>query len=200
MHILIDIDGVLQFERPDLGTHLNTTLDWKCDHHVFRQALFCDPQYLQSLRGESAFLDVLQRLLPIHEPGLNPKLYLDCWMSDFSLNLELIERLSTVQSRTLSLASNQERWRGTHIASVYSDFTHFNQTYFSYEIGYRKPEQGYFEFILNDLNANPDEVLFVDDTPENILAAETIGIRSICFENNLQLYTTLEQLGLLAFV
>ncbi len=196
MHLLLDIDGVLQFERPDLEMHLNAALGWKSDHHAFREALFCDPDYHQSLRGKSDFIDVLQRLLLLHEPGLDPRRYLDCWMSDFSLNSELIERLSAVRSRTLSLASNQERWRGAQIASVYAGFSHFTQAYFSYEIGCRKPEQGYFEFILNDLNANPDEVLFVDNTPENILAAAAMGIRSVRFESNLQLCTVLEQLGL----
>lgn len=60
----------------------------------------------------------------------------------------------------------------------------FEALFLSYEIGHRKPDASYFNYVLEHMNAKPEEVLFVDDSPANIAAAEALGINTFLF--NLQ--------------
>ncbi|WP_240347237.1 HAD-IA family hydrolase [Curtobacterium sp. 24E2] len=53
----------------------------------------------------------------------------------------------------------------------------FDPICYSHEIGVTKPEPEAFRIALDQLAAAPEDVLFVDDVPENIEAARAMGIR-----------------------
>lgn len=53
----------------------------------------------------------------------------------------------------------------------------FQKTYYSHEIGLRKPEKDVFNFMLEDSSLIPEETLFIDDSIENIDEAKNIGIQ-----------------------
>jgi putative hydrolase of the HAD superfamily len=51
-------------------------------------------------------------------------------------------------------------------------------------MGLAKPDPRYFQTILAELQLHPDDVIFVDDKPQNVRAAATLGIHTICFANS----------------
>ena len=53
---------------------------------------------------------------------------------------------------------------------------HFEEIYVSSTIGMRKPDQEAFEFVANAMQLAPEEILFLDDNPENIRGAEASGL------------------------
>jgi len=53
----------------------------------------------------------------------------------------------------------------------------------SYNVGARKPDQKIFLEALKVTASKPEEVLFVDDSLENIEAAKQMGINAIQFDN-----------------
>jgi glucose-1-phosphatase len=55
----------------------------------------------------------------------------------------------------------------------------FHKTYYSYEIRFKKPDIESFNLILKEQKLKPNEVLFLDDSDENIEAAKGLGIQSI---------------------
>lgn len=55
----------------------------------------------------------------------------------------------------------------------------FKGMYLSYEMGERKPNAAYFEYVLKDAKLKAEDCVFVDDTPQNVEAAESLGIASI---------------------
>lgn len=59
--------------------------------------------------------------------------------------------------------------------------------YFSYEYGKLKSDEGCFKYIVEDLNINPNETLFIDDYKENVKSANKNGIEGIVFEDSKQL-------------
>jgi len=59
----------------------------------------------------------------------------------------------------------------------------FHKTYFSHEIGMRKPETRIYNYVLNDLNIQPSELLFIDDTKKNIEAAKKLNWNCILWQN-----------------
>ena len=52
----------------------------------------------------------------------------------------------------------------------------FEKAYYSFLVGMRKPEDRFFNLILNDNNLIAGETLFIDDTHTNTDAAEKLGI------------------------
>ncbi len=73
----------------------------------------------------------------------------------------------------------------------------FDVTVFSWQKGNLKPSLASFEDILSQLDLARNEVIFVDDTEKNILAAENYGICSIKFESVEKLKSDLDRLILL---
>jgi putative hydrolase of the HAD superfamily len=197
MHLLLDVDGVLQFERPDLETFLVEELGWAGDHQAFRDVLFSDMEYHNALRGKLDLLQVLGRVLPNFGVLCTPERYLEAWVSDFLFNEELLQSLRSVRCANVCLASNQERRRSRAIANAYASYGCITRMYFSCDIGYRKPELGFFQHIVTDLGVRPNEVVFVDDLAENVEAAASLGIRSIRYDTNKQFCMALQDLGLL---
>ena len=51
-------------------------------------------------------------------------------------------------------------------------------TYYSHQLGLRKPNPAIFEHVLTDAQLNPMRTLFIDDTEEHILAAQALGLQT----------------------
>ncbi|NOQ70651.1 MAG: HAD-IA family hydrolase [Crocinitomix sp.] len=54
----------------------------------------------------------------------------------------------------------------------------FDKTYYSHLINKRKPNSAAFEFILDDLNLRPEEVIFIDDSIQHVEGAKSVGINA----------------------
>jgi putative hydrolase of the HAD superfamily len=55
----------------------------------------------------------------------------------------------------------------------------FEKTYFSFELGLRKPNADIFKYVIKDAGIIPDETMFIDDFIENIDTARLIGFQTI---------------------
>jgi putative hydrolase of the HAD superfamily len=196
MHLLLDVDGVLQFERHDLVSNLVNEFGWEGDHTAFRKVVFSDHQFSDALCGRCDFLDVLGRLLAA-DACVTSQQYLESWMSDFALNYDLLKSLDVLQCEGVYLASNQEQRRGGEVARAYEQYSFITGKYFSHELGFRKPERGFFAHIVRDLRIAASELVLVDDLAENLEAAETLGLRTVLYESNRQLCADLNRLGFL---
>lgn len=60
----------------------------------------------------------------------------------------------------------------------------FKKAYYSHEVGFRKPGLEIFEFVLKDENLKPEETLFIDDSIQNIEAANNAGIITFHMNGN----------------
>ena len=60
----------------------------------------------------------------------------------------------------------------------------FDALYLSYECKVMKPRREIFEMMLNGQHAQPEETLFVDDGPRNVEAAKSLGMQTLCPQNN----------------
>src|SRR5690606_20726982 len=55
----------------------------------------------------------------------------------------------------------------------------FDKIYYSHHTGLRKPQREAFELILNDHRLMPENTLFIDDSPQHVEAAKSLGIQTI---------------------
>ena len=61
---------------------------------------------------------------------------------------------------------------------------YFDHLYLSYQCKVMKPSPKIFKMMLEGQQASADETLFIDDGKKNIEAANTLGMQTICPENN----------------
>jgi putative hydrolase of the HAD superfamily len=96
--------------------------------------------------------------------------------------LEFLKSLRNKNQWQLILLSNTNAMHidyvKTHVP-FYEEFKAcFDKFYLSHEIGMRKPNEDIFRFVLKENQLIPEECLFVDDTEENTLAANQLGIHT----------------------
>jgi len=56
--------------------------------------------------------------------------------------------------------------------------SYFTKAYYSHQIGMRKPNRNIYDFVLNDAGINAADTLFIDDLPENVAAASSLGFQT----------------------
>lgn len=131
---------------------------------------------------ELQFMEGLQK----HIPNASVLEIREAWntvLKDFPENrLEFIQML--VPKYKMFLLSNTDR---THIEkfehkfglSFTRDFySCFEKVYFSFEFGFRKPDEKAFQFLLNNHHLIPKKTLFVDDNLDNIESAKNLGLKT----------------------
>jgi len=69
----------------------------------------------------------------------------------------------------------------------------FKKVYASCEVGTEKPDKKMFLAVLKENSLIPEETLMVDDKEEHLEVAKNLGIKTILFKNNKQLFKQLKQ-------
>jgi putative hydrolase of the HAD superfamily len=116
--------------------------------------------------------------------------FLDYWFkSEHNLNFELIETIYELRKNKVKciLATNQEYHRLGYIKKEMGFDKIFDKIYSSNLIGFKKPEIQFYNYIIHDLNENPNNIIFYDDSQANIESAKLIGITSFLYNRNQRL-------------
>lgn len=71
-----------------------------------------------------------------------------------------------------------------NLADTATALTCKKNIFVSYELGLLKPDIKIYQQVLKMLGVLPEEAIFVDDKPQNVEAAQSIGIHGIVFDKN----------------
>lgn len=110
---------------------------------------------------------------------------------------EIVEKLNNVYP--LYLLSNTNEAHLEYILDKFRILKYFREMFLSYKIGSMKPEQKIYKVMLEKLNVNPKEILYIDDKLENLEAAKEFGIISYKFINSLELNKYLKFIKLMEY-
>lgn len=66
---------------------------------------------------------------------------------------------------------------------------YFEDVYYSYMLGMRKPDTEIFELVITKNNLNRSKTLFIDDTLEHINSAKQLGLQTWYLTNQEELFT-----------
>ncbi len=61
----------------------------------------------------------------------------------------------------------------------------FDRAYFSHRLGLRKPMPEIFQLVLDENGFKAENTLFIDDSPQHIEGAKTLGIQTIYLEKGM---------------
>ena len=96
--------------------------------------------------------------------------------------VDLIDDLEHRGFRITALTNDLSRHHSAEWISRISILRRFDPLIDLSEPGVFKPDPGAFLHALEALAAEPDELLFIDDAPENVRAAREIGIPTVEFD------------------
>ncbi len=112
-------------------------------------------------------------------------------------NLDLLTRLG--QRNTLFLLSNTNalhwQWIDRHLVEDHGlpGFTGiFKRLFLSYEMGVRKPEPAIYDQVRELTGLPADQLIFIDDHPDNVEAAKSAGWDAVLHPANFPLSQTAE--------
>ncbi|KAG7443759.1 phosphatase yihX [Guyanagaster necrorhizus] len=75
-----------------------------------------------------------------------------------------------------------------------ADWEIFDRVFTSGEAGERKPDPAYYRHVLAATGTVPSVAIFVDDRPENVLSARSLGLRGIVFDDRQRVQKELRDL------
>jgi putative hydrolase of the HAD superfamily len=93
----------------------------------------------------------------------------------------------------LGLLSNIPEELAVHYEATQEWLGHFGVVGLSCRIGSAKPEAAAYEWCGRELGLPAEEILFVDDRPDNVLAAREVGMRGHVFTDVGTLAAVLEE-------
>jgi len=88
------------------------------------------------------------------------------------------------QYNTFLLSNNNEihyKWIMQHLKDVHgleNNSGLFAKDYYSHLMGMRKPNPAIFEFVLREHQLKPETTLFIDDSPQHLITAQSLGIQT----------------------
>lgn len=113
----------------------------------------------------------------------------------YSEFIEFVRKLCT-KHRVICLSNNQPiHWR--YITDHLLGPDYFDHAYLSHEMGLEKPDQAIFHAVSKAEQCEDRQVIFIDDTEENVEAARLIGWQHCIFHKDAE-ETTRELLALAA--
>jgi putative hydrolase of the HAD superfamily len=183
MYLAIDIDGVLLSAHESFRSEMLADTAWNGDVEQFHERLFRDEDYILSLAGELNFRKVLDKLLREFNFPCEANRFMKWWCHELIPNMKLINWIKESSFTKVVLASNQERIRSEAISKNLEPYDFYENIYYSCDIGFVKPDQKYFGFIMNQLDCSPEELLFIDDSSPNVESARELGIHSVQYRS-----------------
>jgi FMN phosphatase YigB (HAD superfamily) len=192
-HIILDFGGVIidiDYKRTeqafiDLGiadfgerysqlqqtTLFNDLETGKIDRHVFIKALkdmagkdLSDHQIVDA--WNAMLLDIPLRRLQI--------------LQQLQLHFDLFLLSNTNEIHEEAFNKTLKSQCGFNSMAVF-----FDKVYYSHHVGLRKPDKEIFQLIIDQTGINPEKTLFVDDSPQHIETAKTLGIQTIYLEKGM---------------
>lgn len=203
-NILFDFGGVfvdLDMQAVNMGiqTYLGSTLQGL--YHRYSEVF---DGFETGYLSEKEFVDAVAKM------GLPPNKIINIWNSMIlGIPKHRIDFLQSLHGEyKLYLYSNTNRLHEKELDRLLQEQQNmtlgsfldlFDKTWFSHDIGLRKPGKEGFEYIIKQTGINPKETLFIDDSASYLTGANAVGMHTVLhdisndivdvFEDYIQLFT-----------
>ncbi|MEP3275643.1 MAG: HAD-IA family hydrolase [Stappiaceae bacterium] len=197
---MLDVDGVLVFPNRGKGTSQFSTLkhDMGIDPDVLQHRFF-KPFWRDIVTGREQLFDRLSFVLKTIAPTTDPEALIQYWFErESAIDNEMLSTVGSLRRRGIRvfLATNQEHRRAEYLMQDMRLSNHVDGMLYSAEIGHRKPSHIFFRDAGRKAGFDPDQVVFIDDTLDNVKAARAFGWQAVHWQDDRTLADVLSEFKL----
>ena len=152
----------------------------------------CD---LGRFKGERAYREGLKRL----GHRMTMEHFRNMWISVFEPNEAVVALVRRLKSHAaIALLTNNSDMVRDGLEDAYSEILElFRPRLYSADLGVMKPDPRIYEVVLNLMDSEPTETLFIDDAAKHVAGAEALGLTTHHFRSAEILEETLTSMELL---
>jgi putative hydrolase of the HAD superfamily len=107
----------------------------------------------------------------------------------------ILRQLAASEEYVLATVNNESRAMNEYRFANFGLTDRFDAFFSSCYLRLRKPDRRIYQVALDVLQRDPEEAVFIDDRPENVAAAASLGIHAIRYQGSEQLAGELARLG-----
>lgn len=107
----------------------------------------------------------------------------------------ILRQLAASEEYVLAAVNNESRAMNEYRFANFGLTDRFDAFFSSCYLRLRKPDRRIYQAALDVLQRDPEEAVFIDDRPENVAAAASLGIHAIRYQGSEQLADELGRLG-----
>lgn len=195
--VIFDMGGVL-VRTEDRAPRTSLGLRFGKNYSEFDEAVFGVPTSGQASRGEITTQDhmrALMRSFGLPESDAAIKAFRDEFFAGDIVDLAMVAEIDALRPQYVTaILSNawddlrpllEETWQIAYA---------FDEIFISSEMGVTKPDPKIYQMVLEALDLNPEETVFIDDFLHNIEAARKLGMHGIHFQSKAQAMGELREL------
>lgn len=151
------------------------------------KSLFAEELIYKVQTGRLAAVDFFEKYVKAAMPDYTYEKWLEIHVGYFELNPEGYELMLELagKGRKIYILSNLAEFHKVAIERKIPGFFDYSLLNFlSYEMGYYKPEAEIYREVIQRTGECPENLVFLDDLPQNIEGARKAGLKGILFSND----------------
>ncbi len=183
-YLLSDLGGVvvrLDLTRPAAQMAARCRPRWRWTAAGIREAFLGDPALAEYERGRisrAEFLDHVRRRTAF--AGTDEE-FVEIWRGMFQLERAIVEAWRELVGMGVQLWywSNTSEMHVPWVFDAFPEIAVHSGEVLSYRIGVTKPDPRFYRIGLELVGAAPEQCVFVDDDPDNCVAARECGLLAV---------------------
>lgn len=206
--VIFDVGGVLVLPKNsatikinnsrnhNLGVHETITHKLKIPLDQWFDSI--DSTYAEAYAGrvsEYTSISTISRNLKIN-PSKIRDVIIKAYRKNFKQNKQLYRFAFKLRKKGYKIAILSDQWWLSKEAVIKPKYMKkFNPAIISCDVGMRKPNPEIYKLTLKKLKLKPSECLFIDNQTWNLTPAKKLGMKTILFKDNKQLFKQLLKMG-----
>jgi putative hydrolase of the HAD superfamily len=194
--ILFDVGGViihLTLRNPSGYTVGTRFFDQKV-----LEGFFYTKEYTNYMLGTISHEQFIGKYLERHHLDLSVAEFDEVFKHDITPMEDMVTLIQKLEPKyKIGLATNEGKMITKYKIECSGVLPYLSKVIPSYLLREIKPSASFYKKMLTIIDAKPDECVFIDDMPENVNMAQSLGLMGILFKNATQLEKKLNELQLL---
>jgi len=158
-----------------------------------------DTTYAKTIEGKisrAKALKIISKNVKVSVRKLE-KIVLKAYKKNFKQNKQLFKKAFELKNKGYKIAVLSDQWHLSKEALMPPRlYKKFDEVVVSCDVGVRKPNPKIYKIILKKLKLPAKQTLFIDNQEWNIKPAKKLGMKTILFKNNEQLFKELGKRGI----
>lgn len=174
---VFDLGGVLSV--PMVSKKLYEQIKWKVSYEEFLDKFNNSEESIKVHKGEISTKEFFEYLKRYMDDNITLDEFKNIYVNNnkfFNDTIEIIKKLKNLGYKVYLLSNLKEIDYEKFIKHF--DISIFDELFLSFKLGMLKPNDDIYQYVINKLNTNPENIYFFDDNKENVEGAIKNGINA----------------------